>query len=95
MIYLLPVVSFCLPLIVFKQMISSFLKGTLGAAQKLCVELGCEVAETLVIIELIGLGGRERLADVDHFTSLLQFSDAELEAIAAKNDDRLHKSNNA
>ena len=64
----------------------------MGAAQKLCVELGCEVVETLVILELLGLGGRERLTDVDHFTSLLQYSEADLEAIAAKNDDRLHES---
>ncbi|CAF2380079.1 unnamed protein product [Rotaria sp. Silwood2] len=58
--------------------------GTLGAAQKLCVELGYEVVETLVIIELIDLRGREKLTDIDHFTTLFQFLESDLEAIAAK-----------
>jgi len=69
-------------------------KGTLGAAQKLCTQIGCEVVETLVIIELIDLNGRKRLSDVDHFTALLQFSEEDLEAIAAKKD-QLHESNHA
>ncbi|CAF0867180.1 unnamed protein product [Adineta steineri] len=68
--------------------------GTLGAAQKLCVDLGCEVVETLVIIELLGLNGREKLTDVNHFTTLLQFSEADLEEIAT-NSDRIHESNHA
>lgn len=67
-------------------MLFFFNKGTLGAAQKLCMELGFEVVETLVLIELIGLNGRGKLTDINHFTSLLQFSEAELEAIAAKNN---------
>ncbi|CAF0758507.1 unnamed protein product [Rotaria sp. Silwood1] len=58
--------------------------GTLGAAQKLCVELGYEVVETLVIIELIDLHGREKLTDVNHFTTLFQLTETELAAIAAK-----------
>ncbi len=61
-----------------------FFKGTLGAAQKLCVELGCEVVETLVIIELVALSGRKRLADVDHFVALFQFSEADFEEMATK-----------
>ncbi|CAF3508227.1 unnamed protein product [Rotaria sordida] len=60
--------------------------GTLGAAQKLCVQLGYEVVETLVIIELIGFNGRKKLKDVDHFTTLFQFAEADLEAIAAKHE---------
>ncbi|CAF0946272.1 unnamed protein product [Adineta steineri] len=68
--------------------------GTLGAAQKLCVDLGCEVVETLVIIELLGLNGRAKLTDVNHFTTLLQFSEADLEEIAT-NSDRIHESNHA
>jgi len=65
--------------------------GTLGAAQKLCVQLGCEVVETLVMIELDGLNGRKKLSDVNHFTSLMLFAQADLDAIAATNDDRVHK----
>ncbi|CAF0959631.1 unnamed protein product [Adineta steineri] len=68
--------------------------GTLGAAQKLCVDLGCEVVETLVIIELLGLNGRKKLTDVNHFTTLLQFSEADLEEIAT-NSDRIHEPNHA
>ncbi|CAF1043646.1 unnamed protein product [Rotaria sordida] len=60
--------------------------GTLGAAQKLCVQLGYEVVETLVIIELIGFNGRKKLKDADHFTTLFQFAEADLEAIAAKHE---------
>jgi hypothetical protein len=48
------------------------------------VELGCEVVETLVIIELVGLNGRARLTDSDHFLALTQFSEADFEALAAK-----------
>ena len=59
--------------------------GTLGAAQQFCVELGFEVAETLVIIELDDLGGRKKLTSADRCTSLLQFNDADIEAMAAKN----------
>lgn len=69
--------------------------GTLAAAQKLCLQLGFEVAQVLVIIELIGLGGREKLANVDHFISLLRYSEAELEAIAAQHADRSHQPKDA
>ncbi len=71
-----------------------FFKGTLGAAQKLCLDLGCEVVETLVIIELLGLGGRDKLADTNHFTALTQFSEADLEAFVA-NSDRVHQPRDA
>jgi len=64
-------------------------KGTLGAAQKLCAQIGCEVVETLVIIELVGLNGRTRLIDGNHFTTLFQFTDADFEAMAA-NADQVH-----
>jgi hypothetical protein len=60
-----------------------YFKGTLGAAQKLCVDQGCEVVETLVIIELIGLNGREKLTDVDHVTALMPFAQADFDALAA------------
>ena len=62
--------------------------GTLGAAQQFCVELGFELVETLVIIELNDLGGRKKLTSADRCTSLLQFSDADIEAMAAKNGDQ-------
>ncbi|CAF0866254.1 unnamed protein product [Adineta ricciae] len=68
--------------------------GTLGAAQKLCANLGCEVVETLVIIELIGFNGRAKLNNVEHFTTLFQFAEGDLEAIAA-NADQMHDSNHA
>ncbi|CAF0979023.1 unnamed protein product [Rotaria magnacalcarata] len=58
--------------------------GTLGAAQKLCAKLDYNVVETLVIIELLGLGGREKLANVDHFTTLFQYSQNDIEAIAVR-----------
>ncbi|CAF3346011.1 unnamed protein product [Rotaria socialis] len=58
--------------------------GTLSAAQKLCAKLGYDVSETLVIIELLGLGGREKLANIDHFTTLFQYSQNDIEAIAAR-----------
>jgi hypothetical protein len=89
MIYLLPVVSF---LFIIISCLKKFcFTGTLGAAQKLCVQLGYEVVETLVIIELLGLGGREKLTDVDHFTALTQFSAADFETIGA-DSDRVHQS---
>jgi hypothetical protein len=71
-----------------------YFKGTLGAAQKLCVDLGCVVVETMVIIELNGFNGRQKLTDVEHVTSLMQFSEADFEAIAAKYD-QVHKPNDA
>ncbi len=93
MIYLLPVVSFFFIIKSYleKVFLCFFSKGTLGAAQKLCVQLGYEVVETLVIIELLGLGGREKLTDVDHFTALTQFSAADFETIGA-DSDRVHQS---
>ena len=66
------------------------IEGTLGAAQKLCADLGCEVVETLVIIELVGFNGRAKLNNVEHFTTLFKFAEDDLEAIAA-NSDRLHE----
>jgi hypothetical protein len=69
--------------------------GTLAAAHKLCVQLGFEVAQTLVIIELIGLGGRDKLANVDHFISLLQYSEAEIEVFAAQHADQVHQPKDA
>ncbi len=82
MIYLLLVVSY---FIIKSNLEMNFLyfKGTLGAAQKLCVDQGCEVVETLVIIELIGLNGREKLTDVDHVTALMPFAQADFDALAA------------
>ena len=62
----------------------------MSAAQKLCSELGCDMIHTLVLFELINLGGRKKLMHTDHFTSLMQFSDAELDAIAAQKN-HLHE----
>lgn len=91
MIYSLPVVRI---FYFHKDLLIVFVEGTLGAAQKLCANLGCEVVETLVIIELIGFNGRAKLNSVEHFTTLFQFSEGDLEAIAA-NADRMHESNHA
>lgn len=63
----------------------------MSAAQALCAHMGYEVVETLVIIELIGLGGRERLENTDHLKTFLRFSEADLEAIAAQYADRVHQ----
>lgn len=79
-------------LYIAENLLVLFFKGTLGAAEKLCVQLGCEVVETLVIIELVGLRGRERLASVEHFTTLFKFTDADFEELGA-NSDRVHQSN--
>jgi len=68
--------------------------GTLGAAQKLCVQLDYEVVETLVIIELTDLGGRNKLSSVDHFTALMPFSKADFEAMET-NSDQVHQPKNA
>ena len=56
----------------------------MGAAQKLCFQLGCEVVETLVLVELVDLQGRKKLADVDHFTSLFQFSHNDLDNFSSE-----------
>ncbi len=79
---------------IFKSFFLFFFKGTLGAAQKLCAQIGCEVVETLVIIELVGLNGRARLNDANHFTTLFQFADADFEAMAA-NTDQVHQPKDA
>lgn len=65
-------------------------EGTLAAAQKLCVQLGYEVVETLVIIELKGLNGRDKLTQIGRVTALIQFSDADFDEISA-NPDRVHQ----
>lgn len=65
------------------------LQGTLAAAQKLCVQLGYEVVDTLVIIELPSLGGRGKLSQTGRITALVQFSEADFEEIGA-NPDRVH-----
>lgn len=64
--------------------------GTLGAAQQLCLNSGYEVVETLVIIELPYLNGREKLTKAGHFTALTQFSEADFEVVAA-NPDQVHQ----
>ncbi len=96
MIYLLPVVSFFFIIKSYleKVFLCFFSKGTLGAAQKLCVNLGYEVVETLVLVELLNFRGREKLSDVDHVTSIMQFEESSLEKIAVK-EDQIHESNNA
>lgn len=65
-------------------------QGTLAAAQKLCVHLGYEVVETLVIIELPSLGGREKLTQAGRVTALVPFSNADFDEIAT-NPDRVHQ----
>jgi hypothetical protein len=70
--------------------IGFFYKGTLGAAQQLCLNFGYEVVETLVIIELTDLNGREKLTKAGHFTALTQFADADFETILA-NPDQVHQ----
>ena len=72
----------------------SSLSGTLAAAQELCLQIGCEVVETLVIIELMDLNGRERLAN-HQATSFLQFCEKDLEAIADEYADRVHQPKDA
>ena len=71
-----------------------FLLGTLGAAQQLCLNFGYEVAETLVIIELPSLNGREKLTKAGRFTALVQFTDTDFETFAS-NPDRVHQQRDA
>ncbi|MBB5020757.1 adenine phosphoribosyltransferase [Desulfurispira natronophila] len=47
--------------------------GTIEATAKLVEKLGANVVEAVFLIELLGLGGRSRIADVPCF-SLMQFS---------------------
>ncbi len=47
-----------------------------------------------MIIELVGLNGRARLNDANHFTTLFQFADADFEAMAA-NTDQVHQPKDA
>jgi len=70
----------------------SIILGTLGAAQQLCANLGYEVVQTVVIIELVDLNGRTKLANSERVVALTKFVDADFEEIA-KNSDRVHLPN--
>ncbi|CAF1433496.1 unnamed protein product [Didymodactylos carnosus] len=54
--------------------------GTLSAAKRLIEQIGCEVLEIFVVIELLGLKGRERLNG--NVSSLMHFSEQDLEELA-------------